>query len=392
MTRQILSTLGLIFVFLLSNSTTAQTLTEVVQITLRTNPEILASKYNVEAAEELHDQARAAYFPTIDLVMAGGREMSDNTTTRASGVDKRYLSRDEKSIRLTQLLFDGGATSGFVKQQDALAEAATARLVSSRENVSLRAVRVYLEVLRRDEVVDLAEENLRHHDNTLRKIEERFASGVGTKVDVVQTQGRRAQSRSNVLLSRRDADNGRAQFFRVVGEHPRDLERPAPISGLPNTLDQALKIAYQNNPALQAAEADLEAARAAHKRAEGVFYPRVNLELGATRNNDTDGTLGANDDETAVVRMTYNIYRGGADRARLNEAEAREFAAREAVRSVRRGVKEDVTLIWNELQDILLRLEYLEAHVRSTDEVLVVYTEKMRLGQRTLLDVLDIQN
>ena len=55
-------------------------------------------------------------------------------------------------------------------------------------------------------------------------------------------------------------------------------------------------------------------------------------------------------------------------------------------------MQEDVTLIWNELQDILQRLEYLEAHVKSTEEVLVVYNEQLSLGKRTLLDLLDIQN
>ncbi len=79
--------------------------------------------------------------------------------------------------------------------------AAMSRLASSQENVSLRAIQVYLEVLRRDAVVELSEENLRHHEETLSKIQERFESGVGTKVDVVQTVGRKVQAKSNVLLS-----------------------------------------------------------------------------------------------------------------------------------------------------------------------------------------------
>ncbi len=134
------------------------------------------------------------------------------------------------------------------------------------------------------------------------------------------------------------------------------------------------------------------AAVAGQKQARGSYHPRFDLEIGATRNEDTDGIVGENNDETAVIRMSYNLFRGGADKARVNEAEAREFAARETVRSIRRAVEEDVTLIWNELQDILQRLEYLEAHVKSTEEVLVVYNEQLSLGKRTLLDLLDIQN
>ena len=238
----------------------------------------------------------------------------------------------------------------------------------------------------------LAGENLDQHDMTLNKISERFENGVGTKVDVVQTQGRRAQAKSAALLTQKDAKNGRAEFFRVVGENPVALQDPQAISGLPHTLDAALEIASRINPGLKAAAAELEAAIAARKQARGSFHPKFDLELGATRNEDTDGSVGANDDETAVVRMTFNVFRGGADRARSNETQAREFAARETLRSSKLALEEDVRLIWNELEDILVRLEYLEAHVKSTEEVLKVYNEQLTLGKRTLLDLLDVQN
>jgi adhesin transport system outer membrane protein len=39
-----------------------------------------------------------------------------------------------------------------------------------------------------------------------------------------------------------------------------------------------------------------------------------------------------------------------------------------------------------------VRLEYLGAYVKSTEEVLSVYVEQLTLGKRTLLDLLDVQN
>jgi adhesin transport system outer membrane protein len=374
------------------SSSFAQTLREAVELTLRTNPDILAVKHNVEAAAQLKRQAQGGLYPSLDLVIAGGRENSNNTTTRAAGSDDLKLTRKERSLRFTQLLYDGFSTQSLIDQQEALTEAALARLTSTQESVSLRAIQVYLEVLRRDAVVELAKANLAHHESTLKKIQERFDNGIGTKVDVVQTRGRQAQSKGNVLLAQRDSRNGMAEFFRVVGENPANLNKPDAITGLPSTLDQAIEIAMQNNPNLLAAKLDLEAAVAAHKQSRGAYHPRFDLEIGATRNDDNDGTPGANDDETAVVRMTYNLYRGGADKARINEAQAREFAARESLRSIQRSVTEDVTLVWNELDDILVRLQYLEAHVKATEEVLEVYNQQLSLGKRTLLDLLDVQN
>ena len=369
-----------------------QSLEEAIRITLRTNPDIQASAYNLIAAEQLKNQVRGSLLPSVDLVFSGGHEESNNTTTRALGENGLDMTRVERSLKITQLLFDGNSTRNLVRQQKALVESALARLLSAKETTALRAVQVYLEVLRRDEIVRLSEENLGYHDDTLEKINERFESGVGTKVDVIQTRGRQAQSKSNVLLAKRDKEDGKAQFYRVVGEYPAELVPPNSIPPAPRTLEETVGVALSNNPNIKAIEAEVQAAVSGKKQARGVFFPRFDLELGATRNDDTDGSVGPNDDETAVVRMTYNLFRGGADRARLNEAEAQEFAVRENLRSARRAVEEDTTVVWNELQDIVVRLKYLKAHVDSTKEVLSVYREQLTLGKRTLLDLLDIQN
>lgn len=385
--------LSLLLALLVSAGTvSAMTLKEAVETTLETNPTVLASEYSVEAAEDVVRQAQAGYLPRVDLILAGGEEKSNNPTTRATSVDELRLTRQERSLRLTQMLFDGFSTQGNVRQQRSLLDAATLRLAGQQNTTGLRAVEVYLEVLRREELVRLAQTNLDQHVSTLSKIQERFESGVGTRVDVVQTQGRQAQSQSNLMLSRRNARNGEAQFLRVVGEAPAGLSLPSAVDGLPSTLDAALEIAYRNNPRLLAARAELEAAESAQKVARAGYLPRFDLELGASRNDDTDGAPGANDDETAVIRMTYNLYRGGGDRARIRETESRVFAARENVRAVQRAVTEDVMVIWNELEDIRVRLEYLESYVKATEEVLEVYNEQLSLGKRTLLDVLDVQN
>ncbi|MGB1190029.1 MAG: TolC family protein, partial [Pseudomonadales bacterium] len=209
----------------------------------------------------------------------------------------------------------------------------------------------------------------------------------GTKVDVVQTKGRQAQSKSSMLLSQKDAQNSRAQFYRVVGESAVDLVLPSRPTTLPETLEAAVQRAFQNNPQVEAAQADLEAARAARKQILGAFQPRLDLTLGATRNDNM-----ANDDQTAVLRMSYNLYRGGADKAKLEEAVARISSAEQGLIALRRSITKDVSLLWNDIEDLGLRLQYLQVHVTATEEVLEVYLEQLAIGKRTLLDVLDIQN
>jgi len=377
---------------MVSSAAFAQSLTEVIEYTLKSNPILQASSHTVDAAQAMKRQAVAGYLPVIDLTLATGKETSNNTTTRSLGLMDDRFTRTERGLSISQLLYDGFATANFVKQQSAVLSATESRLVSGRENTSLQAIQAFLDIIRLDKMVDLTEHNLRFHMATLEKINKRFETGVGTKVDVVQTEGRKAQSESNLHLSRKDAKNGRARFYNIVGENAKDLEMPAALTELPFNLEEALQLAYNNNSQLKAATADVEAAEAATKQAQASLQPRFDLMLTATRNDNVDGSLGPNDDETAVIKMTYNLYRGGADQAKSNEAQAREFAARETLRSVKNMVLQDVTIIWNNLEDIQRRLAFLQTHVSATEEVLEVYNEQLALGKRSLLDVLDIQN
>lgn len=370
----------------------AQSLPEVIALTLKSNPVIQSSSQTVKAAEAMRRQAVAGYLPVIDLTLASGTEYSDNSTTRSMGTLDDRFTRTDRSISITQLLYDGASTSNLVKQQEAVLVATEARLAQNREMTSLQAVQAYVELIRLEKIVELAQGNLLFHIDTLDKINTRFETGVGTKVDVVQTQGRKAQSESNLHFSKNNAMNARARFFNIVGENARDLVMPEEGIELPLTLEQAIQLAYGNNKQILAAEADVQAAKAANERTRANFKPRLDLKLGATRNDNIDGVMGPNDDETAVVKMSYNLYRGGADRAKRNEAQAREFAARETLRSIKNRVVEEITVFWNDNEDIKARLTFLKAHVDATEEVLEVYKEQLTLGKRSLLDVLDVQN
>ena len=118
-----------------------QSLEEAIRITLRTNPDIQASAYNLIAAEQLKNQVRGSLLPSVDLVFSGGHEESNNTTTRALGENGLDMTRVERSLKITQLIFDGNSTRNLVRQQKALVESALARLLSAKETTTLRAVK-----------------------------------------------------------------------------------------------------------------------------------------------------------------------------------------------------------------------------------------------------------
>ena len=64
------------------------------------------------------------------------------------------------------MLFDGMATKNEVKRQKARTNARAYTVFGEAENAALRATDAYIEVLRRQKLVDLAQQNYQAHEKT----------------------------------------------------------------------------------------------------------------------------------------------------------------------------------------------------------------------------------
>ena len=373
-----------------TSAASAQGLREVLQEVILSNPDIQVSKWERLAADEQLRQARAGYYPTVDISIAKGREESDNTTTRAAGADGLWLDREEVNFNLNQMLFDGFATAGAVAQREAQVESRQHQLAQTTEVTVLRGVEVYLDVLRHQELVELGETNLATHEKVLEQTRDAYVQGAGRKADVQQSESRVAQARSNLIQLQGKLRDAEARFARVVGRLPDHLDEPmVPEDHLPGTMEAGLEIAVANNTALHSAEAELDVARAAYKTSAAAFFPRLNLEVAATDNHDTDGTIGRNADVSAMLRMSFNAYRGYADVSRRQESAYGISRAKQVVERTRRAVEENLRLSWNALMNARERLTDLKAQVNASEAVRDSYREQFTLGQRTLLDLLD---
>lgn len=376
---------------MLSAPLQAQTLTEAVDKTLTSNPSILAETHRRQSVDKTIDQARAGYYPQVDMNLGIGRERTENPGTRPG---HETLTRGEAGLQARQMLYDGFATKSAVERSQSLAESAGYGVASTAESVSLRAIQVYLDMLRRQQLLELTEDNLESHEMLNDQIRQRYESGVGNLADVDQSRGRLALANANHSASRGNLEDARSSYLRVVGNQPDSLSDPgrACCDTAPPTVEDALGIAYHQHPALRAVIAEHEAALAQEQGAKAPFHPRVDLELGLRADNNLDGSRGHEKEVLAMVRMRYNLLNGGADKARLEQTRYLSEQVRAEADIAKREIDRDVRLAWNALDTLSSRLPVLEQRVRSAEQTRDAYRQQFNLGQRTLLDLLDTEN
>lgn len=370
----------------------AESLAEAVALAIKHFPDVRASSANRAAAAAVVDQARGALYPTIDASLGAGRETSDNVTTRLFGRDVT-LTRTEAEVSLSQLLFDGGAARGQVRRFSARSDSAAYQVATAAEFIGLRAATSYLEVLRARSQVALAEENVAAHERTFWQVQLLAESGKGRRSDAQQAAARLALAQSSLMLLRGQLRQAEAAYRHVVGRDPGALQTPESFAGrVPERLESALEDARSRHPAVLSAEKELAAARADRDSSRARLAPRLNLEMGVSRNHDLDGVRGLNADRFAMLRLRYNLLRGGSDMARIQELEARIDEAIANAAKARNDVERDLRLAWETLEADRVRLPQLELYARTSVEVLQAYRSQFRIGQRSLLDVLNAEN
>ncbi|MEI7127235.1 TolC family outer membrane protein [Pectobacterium versatile] len=383
----------LLFITIFSTATHAETIQEAIKSTLYTHPEVSASINSRFSAEHDLRAAKGGYLPSITLSAGVGREETDSPSTRASTNKRVELSRQESSINLSQTVFDGFATSSEVGRQRATVNSRAYKVLNTSEATALDTVQVYLSVLQRQEFVRLAEANLASHERIYDQIRLRSEQGVGRLADLDQAEARLAQARNNVLTEKTNLDDAKINYMSIVGKVPENLVMPdASVIKPPASLEEALHIMLANSPALKSAESDIEATQQQYETSKSTFYPRLNVELSRTMDNNVGGTRGQNNEWQAMLRMRYNLYEGGSSKANMESKAYQVKEAQDVRNNALRLLSEELKLAWSALNNSRQQLPIAAEYADRSMKVRTAYQKQFGLGERTLLDLLDSEN
>jgi adhesin transport system outer membrane protein len=385
------------FVPLLSN---AQSLEQAVAYSLDTDPDIRVAYTQFKVSEKLVEQAEAGYFPTIDLIGGIGHENTDSPSTRSSGTDNENLVRRELGVSFKQNLFSGFQTSSEVSRSSYSSTAEQWRLYSKAEDLALEVSKVYVALIEAKKLVGLSEKNLASHQKIYEQIKSRTDSGFGSSAELSQINGRLANANSNLIAAKNNYLDREVTFYRVIAQRPDNLVVPYPDSSLlPENKNEGLITALANNTVIKAAANDINAANYQYKSAISTYYPKVSLVINANFDDNLDGidsdSFGANGESNevlAMVRFSYNIFSGGKDKAYAKETAYKVNQAKDLNRSAYRQVEESFMLSWNAFEQLNLQKKYIKIHVEAARNTQMDYLQQFRIGQRSLLDLLDTEN
>lgn len=392
--RRALSRLSVIAVFaaapmLVTAGASAETLREAMASAYQSNPRLDAERARLRATDEEVPRAKSGFRPQIDGTAEIGRshtESKPQTTSAGSTNPKGY----EVSIR--QSVFNGFRTTNAVAEAEAGVRVGRENLRFIENQTMLDAVTVYMDVVRDQAIVRIRESNVAVLSRELEAAETRRAAREVTKTDVAQARARRARAVSAADLAKSNLKVSRAQFERVVGHAPQRVSEP-PLKNklLPRSLNEALGVAEQESPNVGSALYREQAARHAVDKVWGELLPQVQLEASYSHSEDASRAIEHSNAATVTGRVTVPFYEGGEVHARVRQAKHTHVSRLQEIEQARSETQANVTAAWSRLMAARAQMRSDEVQVEAGRTALEGVREEEKVGQRTLLDLLNAE-
>jgi outer membrane protein len=385
---------GSLMASLMTGTALADTLREALVSAYQTNPTLTAQRESLRATDATVAIARAAGRPSVTGTVGLNRNLTRSGIIAQTQGDDHNISLSA-GADLNVPLFQGGRVKNSVSAAETRVEAGRATLRAVEGDVFTQAVSAYMDVIRDRAIVELNQNNVKVLETNLQATRDRFEIGDLTRTDVAQSEARLQLGRSQLAGAEGQRTASEATYRQVIGHPPGELAPPPPLPPLPQTEDEAVKIALAGNPDLVATQRQAIAAGYDVNVARAGRLPTVSgVASGDYLNQISGGTNGLSRSGTATsigISSQIPIFEGGLPAARIREAQALQGQAQEQVIGTERAVVQTTRAAFARYDAAQKAIQSNTVAVQANELALEGARAEQTVGTRTVLDVLNAE-
>jgi outer membrane protein len=414
---------SLIVALLFASSGHAETLLEVYEKALASDPSLREAEANRMATLESRPQALSGLLPQLSASAGYGYSESDGSTTFPQ------FDPITGEVRTLNSPFDQNATtlnwrvdlrqSVFnwdrwveLKRADKQVAQAEADYRSAEQDLMIRVATAYFDVLAAQDTLESEQASMEAIGRQLEQAKKRFEVGLIAITDVQEAQAAYDEAVAAEILAKRNLANRKESLREIIGEYPADLSAPLEtiplVSPEPAIEEEWVKTALGQNLSLVSSELGAEIARdnvsfqrSGHlpsleiqgsyngsdregERATGRFDPGTgSVTLGDFQTNDGD-----NQGYDISLQLTVPIYSGGSVNSRSKQAAYEYRAARERYQRTARETERSTRDAYLGVVSEIARVKALKQALASAQTALEASEAGFDVGTRTTVDVL----
>ena len=402
-------------------SANAETLLEIYQQALQSDPLIHEAEARRLAALEARPQARSAYLPQIFLT--GDYNMSERSgpTLFQPNVSDPPVVAEQTSetdvfdwgLSLQQSIFRWDKIVNLRRADKVVARAEAIR-EAAQQDLIIRVATRYFEVLAAEDVLTAIHADRTAIARSLEQAKQRFEVGLIAITDVQESQAAYDQSVADEIGAKRSLATAREFLREITGVYVTSLSAPKEDLPLrtpePNSERDWVDLSLAQNLNLVASRLDERIAHDDISFQRTGHYP--SLELTA-RTNEQDTDLDQSysyldpitgqpasssfsnsldtESEGVFLQFTLPLFAGGGTSSRVREAVYLHRASREQLQRITRETEREARDAYLGVLSEISRVQALKQAVASSTTALEATQAGFDVGTRTIVDVLDSQ-
>jgi len=401
----------LAFLFALSGSTAAnaESLLEIYQQALQSDPLIHEAEARRLASLEAVPQARGLLLPQLG---AGGSWSTGSREGSTANQDQGGSSDQESSFEsfgwgaeLRQSIFRWDQMVGL-KQAHKLVAKAEIDFEAAQQDLIVRVVVRYFEVLAAEDRLTSIHADRLAIARQLEQATQRFEVGLIAITDVQESQAAYDQSVASEIQAKRELATARYLLREYTGEYVTMLAAPGddfPLQS-PNPADEAswIDLAMGQNLSVISSRFDEEIARDEISFRRTGHYPTVELVANYSESDTeiTDQVFNGlpgpdfdidNQNDSIAVEFRIPIFAGGRTSSQVREAVYLHRASKEQLQRIARETERLARDAYLGVLSEISRVQALEQAVTSSRTALEATQAGFEVGTRTIVDVLNSQ-
>jgi len=376
-----------------------------IELALRNNHDVRRAAFRVLEGRAITIAASSGLYPQVNLDASYARTRRSETILAApTGTNPQGFAPPGATFDTWSGLIDLHWELdlwGRIRRGKEAATAEADALEQDRRAVTLSLISdvgvAYFQLRESDEQIEIAEKNLLLRKDSLDIIRSRAKAGLASELDVQRAEVLVAENAAQVPELRRLREVASHQLEVLVGVTPGTLDlSPRPLRtvvaqpeipvGLPAQI-------IERRPDILQAERTLVAANARIGEARAFFFPAISItgQGGLQSSEFTQWFRGGSHTYSIGPSITFPIFLGGTNVARLRGAEARQ-------RQMLEQYQQTILTAFRQVADLLVAIrsrteqrDRQREQVRAAQTALELAQTRYREGLVNFLDVIDAQ-
>jgi outer membrane protein len=391
--------LALAALFVLPGAAGAENLSQAWSDAVATHNQLAAAAARRDAAGLDLESAQADRWPRLDVSSSFTQlDQAPRFDFGGGNLSQPLFENDnflQAGVQLSLPLYAGGAITAGVGAAEYAVEASSEQYEAVLQNIKLGTGEHYVQVLRAESGLEVAESNvrtLRAHTELARR---QFELGAVPKNDFLATSVALADAEQRKLQALNALDFARAAYNRYLNrplDQPVSLDPNLDIDGLVpagESLESLILTATQQRDELAALAAEANALRENSSAIRARSRPQFALTGGYTHLENS--FLDEEDFWMAGVSFQWSLFNAGRNRDRAAALDRQALAVTHTRSDMMSSISLQVRRAWNDRREAEARTRVAEAAVDQAIENLRVVQNRYEAGSSANIEVLDAE-